>query len=135
ASETPFFVGRAVAAVAANRRAILKTGSLLTSGQVAEEYDFNDIDGSRPNLATGVWESLMDEGWRKVVVRVRSEFKKHGLDHATVLEEDRQNLTLRARLSIEPPLWLKEVVGPPGVAFGNPDKIAMAFYKRFEELR
>jgi NAD(P)-dependent dehydrogenase (short-subunit alcohol dehydrogenase family) len=134
ASESPFFVGRAVAALAADRRAILKTGTLLTSGQLAEEYGFTDIDGSRPNLA-GVWEPLMDEGWRKVTRRVRSEFEKHGVDPATVLEEDRQNLTLRARLSADPPLWLKEVVGPPGVAHGNPDRIAAAFYKRFAELR
>jgi len=135
ASETPFFVGRAIAAIAADRRAILKTGSLLTSGQLAEEYGFTDVDGTRPNLAGGVWESLMEQGWQKVVVRVRSEFEKHGFDPAVVLEEDRENLTFRARLSTEPLVWLKEVVGPPGVAHGNPDKIAAAFYKRFEELR
>jgi NAD(P)-dependent dehydrogenase (short-subunit alcohol dehydrogenase family) len=134
ASETPFFVGRAVAALAADRRAILKTGALLRSGQLAQEYGFTDIDGSRPNLAAA-WEPLMDEGWKKVVARVRSEFEKHGVDPAAVLEEDRQNLTFRARLSNDPPLWLKEVVGPPGVAHGNPDDIAVAFYKRFEELR
>jgi NAD(P)-dependent dehydrogenase (short-subunit alcohol dehydrogenase family) len=134
ASETPFYVGRAVAALAADRRAILKTGTLLTSGQLADEYGFSDIDGARPNLAS-VWEPLMDEGWRKVTQCVRSEFEKHGVDPATVLEEDRQNLTLRARLSAQPPLWLNEVVGPPGVAHGNPDQIARAFYKRFKELR
>ena len=134
ASETPFFVGRAVAALAADRRAILKTGMLLRSGELAQEYGFTDIDGARPNLAK-TWEPLMDEGWGKVVLRVRSEFEKHGVDPAAVLEEDRQNLTFRARLSTEPPLWLNEVVGPPGVAHGDPNKIAIAFYKRFEELR
>lgn len=133
-SETPFFVGRAVAALAADRRAILKTGMLLRSGELAQEYGFTDIDGARPNLAKA-WEPLMEEGWRKVAERVRSEFEKHGVDPAAVLEEDRQNLTFRARLSTDPPLWLKEVVGPPGVAHGNPDQIAAAFYKRFEELR
>ena len=133
-SETPFFVGRAVAALAADRRAILKTGTILRSGQLAEEYGFTDIDGARPNLKSA-WEPLMDEGWRKIALRVRSEFEKHGVDPTIVLEEDRQNLTLRARLSTEPPLWLNEVVGPPGVAFGDPNKIAEAFYKRFEELR
>lgn len=134
ASETPFFVGRAIAALAADRRAILKTGMLLRSGELAQEYGFTDIDGARPNLAK-TWEPLMDEGWRKVVLRVRSEFEKHGVDPAAVLEEDKKNLTFRARLSTEPPLWLNEVVGPPGVAHGDPDKIAIAFYKRFEELR
>ena len=134
ASETPFFVGRAVAALAADRRAILKAGMLLRSGELAQEYGFTDIDGTRPNLAK-VWEPLLEEGWRRVAERVRSEFEKHGVDPADILEEDRQNLIFRARLSAEPPVWLKEVVGPPGVAHGNPDQIAVAFYKRFEELR
>jgi NAD(P)-dependent dehydrogenase (short-subunit alcohol dehydrogenase family) len=134
ASETPFFVGRAVAALAADRRAILKAGMLLRSGELAQEYGFTDIDGARPNLAK-VWEPLLEEGWRKVAERVRSEFEKHGVDPASVLEEDRQNLTFRVRLSTEPPVWLKEVVGPPGVAHGDPEQIAVAFYKRFEELR
>ena len=133
-SETPFFVGRAVAALAADRRAILKTGTLLRSGELAEEYGITDIDGARPNLK-GTWEPLMDEGWLKITLRVRSEFEKHAVNPSTVLEEDRQNLTIRARLSTERPLWLKEVVGPHGVAFGDPDKIAETFYKRFEELR
>jgi hypothetical protein len=107
---------------------------LLRSGELAQEYGFTDIDGARPNLAKA-WEPLLEEGWRKVAERVRSEFEKHGVDPVAVLEEDRQNLTFRARLSAEPPVWLKEIVGPPGVAHGNPDHIAKAFYKRFEELR
>src|SRR5688572_29455559 len=108
ASESPFFVGRAVAGLAADRRAILKTGTLLTSGQLAEDYGFTDIDGARPNLAR-VWEPLLQERWEKITKRVRSEFKKHGVNPTAVLEDDRQNLTLRARLPAEPPLWLKEV--------------------------
>jgi NAD(P)-dependent dehydrogenase (short-subunit alcohol dehydrogenase family) len=134
-SETPFYVGRAVAALAADRRVILKTGALLTAGELAEEYGFTDLDGQQPNPARS-FRPLLDERWDKIIPRVRAEFEKHGVDPAAVLEEDRQNLTLKARLSPQdPPRWLKEVLGPPGVVWGNPDKIATAFYQRFVRLR
>jgi len=134
-SETPFYVGRAVAALAADPRVILKTGSLLSSWELAEEYGFTDIDGKRPNVSR-VFAPLIDERWEKIVERVRREFETHGIDPNSILELDRTNLTLRARLSpAEPPRWLKEVVGPPGAVYGDPDQIAAAFYKRFVQLR
>jgi NAD(P)-dependent dehydrogenase (short-subunit alcohol dehydrogenase family) len=48
-SETPFFVGRAVAALAADSKALRKSGGLYTSAGLAREYGFTDVDGSRPN--------------------------------------------------------------------------------------
>jgi len=135
ASETPFYVGRAVAALASDAKVILKTGMLLSSWGLAEEYRFTDIDGQQPNVDR-VFAPLLDERWKKIVGRVREEFASHGLDPAVILDEDRPNLTLRARLNSEdPPQWLNEVLGPPGVAHGNPDKIATTFYQRFLSLR
>jgi NAD(P)-dependent dehydrogenase (short-subunit alcohol dehydrogenase family) len=134
-SETPFFIGRAVAALAADPRAILKTGSLLTSGALAEEYGFTDVDGSRPSVEKG-FAPLLEAGWKKLVAAVHTEFRKHGVDPSTTLEEDQKTMTFKARLSEgERAQWLKEVVGPPGVAHGNPEKIAAKFYERFERLR
>ena len=49
ASETPFFVGRAVAALAADARVHEKAGRALSSWELAREYGFTDIDGSRPD--------------------------------------------------------------------------------------
>jgi NAD(P)-dependent dehydrogenase (short-subunit alcohol dehydrogenase family) len=49
ASETPFFVGRAVAALAADPDVARKTGQALSSWKLSEEYGFTDIDGQRPN--------------------------------------------------------------------------------------
>ncbi len=49
ASETPYFVGRAIAALVADPDAIEKTGQALSSWGLAEEYGFTDIDGRRPN--------------------------------------------------------------------------------------
>jgi NAD(P)-dependent dehydrogenase (short-subunit alcohol dehydrogenase family) len=48
-SETPAFVGRAVAALAADPDVARWNGTSLSSGQLAGEYGFTDVDGSRPD--------------------------------------------------------------------------------------
>ncbi|TAV47687.1 SDR family oxidoreductase [Rhizobium leguminosarum] len=48
-SETPHFVGRAVAAIAADPDRARWNGQSLSSGGVAKTYGFDDIDGSRPD--------------------------------------------------------------------------------------
>lgn len=48
-SETPRFVGRAVAALAADPERSRWQGQSLSSGQLAREYGFTDLDGSRPD--------------------------------------------------------------------------------------
>jgi len=48
-SETPHFVGRAVAALAADPQVARWTGQALSSWQLAREYGFTDLDGSRPD--------------------------------------------------------------------------------------
>lgn len=48
-SETPAFVGRAVAALAADPEASRWNGQSLSSGQLAQVYGFTDVDGSRPD--------------------------------------------------------------------------------------
>ncbi|MBU5671668.1 SDR family oxidoreductase [Paenibacillus brevis] len=49
ASETPFLVGRAVAALAADPLVREKAGRALTSWDLSEEYGFIDADGQRPH--------------------------------------------------------------------------------------
>lgn len=49
ASETPFLVGRAVAALAADPLVREKAGQALTSWDLSDEYGFTDIDGGRPH--------------------------------------------------------------------------------------
>lgn len=44
-TETPRYVGRAVAALAADPDVMAKTGRCLTAGELAREYGFTDIDG------------------------------------------------------------------------------------------
>jgi NAD(P)-dependent dehydrogenase (short-subunit alcohol dehydrogenase family) len=48
-SETPAFVGRAVAALAADPDVSRWNGQSLSSGQLAKVYGFTDADGSRPD--------------------------------------------------------------------------------------
>lgn len=49
ASETPFYVGRAVAALAADPNVAAKNGRVFSSWQLAREYGFKDEDGSQPD--------------------------------------------------------------------------------------
>jgi NAD(P)-dependent dehydrogenase (short-subunit alcohol dehydrogenase family) len=49
-SETPCFVGRAVAALASDADVARKSGGLYSSWGLSEEYGFTDVDGSRPNM-------------------------------------------------------------------------------------
>lgn len=48
-SETPCFVGRAVAALAADPNVGEKSGGLFSSWDLAREYGFTDIDGRQPH--------------------------------------------------------------------------------------
>ncbi|MFC2248105.1 SDR family oxidoreductase [Labrys portucalensis] len=48
-SETPRFVGRAVAALAADAERNRWNGQSLSSGQLARIYGFTDLDGSQPD--------------------------------------------------------------------------------------
>ena len=48
-SESPLFVGRAVAALAADPKVQDRTGMLVSSWELAREYGFTDYDGRRPD--------------------------------------------------------------------------------------
>jgi NAD(P)-dependent dehydrogenase (short-subunit alcohol dehydrogenase family) len=48
-SESPLFVGRAVAALAQDRHVLDRTGQLCSSWELAREYEFVDADGGRPD--------------------------------------------------------------------------------------
>jgi NAD(P)-dependent dehydrogenase (short-subunit alcohol dehydrogenase family) len=48
-SETPFYTGRAVVALATDPEMSRWNGRSLSSGGLAKEYGFTDVDGSRPD--------------------------------------------------------------------------------------
>lgn len=47
-SETPFYIGRAVAALATDPNIMARTGHALSAGYLAREYGFTDVDGRQP---------------------------------------------------------------------------------------
>ncbi|HSA48549.1 MAG TPA: SDR family oxidoreductase [Yinghuangia sp.] len=55
-SESPSYVGRAVAALAGDADVARRNGQSLSSGQLAQEYGFTDLDGSRPDC----WRYLVE---------------------------------------------------------------------------
>jgi NAD(P)-dependent dehydrogenase (short-subunit alcohol dehydrogenase family) len=55
-AESPSYVGRAVAALAADPDVARWNGGSLSSGRVAQIYGFTDLDGSRPDA----WRYLVE---------------------------------------------------------------------------
>jgi NAD(P)-dependent dehydrogenase (short-subunit alcohol dehydrogenase family) len=47
-TETPEYLGRAVAALAADDDVLARSGALLTVGELAREYGFTDVNGTQP---------------------------------------------------------------------------------------
>lgn len=67
ASESPLFVGRAVAALAADPQVARKAGRVFASWDLGEEYGFVDADGSRPHFLRWLreHEPAMAARWKK----------------------------------------------------------------------
>ena len=51
-SESPQFIGRAIAALASDPQIMTKSGQVLVAAAVAQEYGFTDIDGKQPRPLT-----------------------------------------------------------------------------------
>lgn len=63
-SETPFYVGRAVAALAADPEVAKKSGRVFSSWGLAREYGFTDVDGRVPDFAA-YFEKKYGRIWKK----------------------------------------------------------------------
>jgi NAD(P)-dependent dehydrogenase (short-subunit alcohol dehydrogenase family) len=61
-SESPRYVGRAIAALAADPDASRWNGQSLSSGQLAQVYGFTDLDGTRPDCWRYMVEVVEREG-------------------------------------------------------------------------
>lgn len=51
-SESPRFIGRAVAALATDQDILSQSGSVVVAAEAAQKYGFDDIDGKRPKPLT-----------------------------------------------------------------------------------
>jgi NAD(P)-dependent dehydrogenase (short-subunit alcohol dehydrogenase family) len=63
-SETPFYVGRAVAALAADPHVDRKAGRVYNSAALAREYGFRDVDGRQPDIWRYFTEEMPELGFR-----------------------------------------------------------------------
>jgi NAD(P)-dependent dehydrogenase (short-subunit alcohol dehydrogenase family) len=64
-SETPWYVGRAVAALAADPNVHAKNGAVWATWTLMHEYGFTDVDGSRPDWGgyfSGLIRTLLERG-------------------------------------------------------------------------
>ena len=68
ASETPLFVGRCIAALAADANVRIKNGRVYASWDLAEEYSVVDADGTRPHFVRWVQENQPEvaASWKKL---------------------------------------------------------------------
>lgn len=57
-SESPRFVGRAVAALAADPNVLDRSGQVLVAAELAEEYGFTDVDGTQPRSLRAQFEEV-----------------------------------------------------------------------------
>ena len=67
-SETPWYVGRAVAALAADSNVPVKSGRVFASWTLAREYGFKDRDGRQPDWGRyidGVVREILERGGPK----------------------------------------------------------------------
>ncbi|THF70900.1 SDR family NAD(P)-dependent oxidoreductase [Deinococcus sp. Arct2-2] len=55
-SESPQFIGRAVAALASDPAVFALTGQVLVAAELGEHYGFTDVDGTRPKSLRAEWE-------------------------------------------------------------------------------
>ena len=106
-SETPLFVGRCIAALAADPRHWRRSGEALTSWDLAEEYGVNDADGRRPHWGRHI-EAAIDREWEQLADLARETLASG--DRAVPVTADRESLTLAAgparRQVLDPELFM-----------------------------
>ena len=75
-SETPFYVGRAVAALAADPNVFSKSGRVFSSWDLANEYGFTDIDGRQPT-----WYNQFEEKYGASEVKINCEPRQSHMEN------------------------------------------------------
>lgn len=98
-SETPCYVGRAVAALAADPNVLTKAGKVWGAWTLAKEYGFRDIDGRQPE-----WGPFFDRAVAAIVARgpandqeraiVLARYRHHHLDSTRAAETARMAAAL-----------------------------------------
>jgi hypothetical protein len=111
-SETPLFVGRAVAALAADPNALDRTGHLYSSWELARAYGFTDADGRRPDwgayqpefagMPTWLLEALatgfrLQHDWLKTLTARTERYLKNWVEPMEAAARPRKRTSKRSR--------------------------------------
>ena len=74
-SESPLFVGRAVAALAGDPAILERSGQLFSSWELGREYRFTDADGRRPDWGSAELDFSQHPEWLVQLLRDGSEIQ------------------------------------------------------------
>jgi NAD(P)-dependent dehydrogenase (short-subunit alcohol dehydrogenase family) len=118
-SETPLYVGRAVAALAADPQVWKKSGGVYASWTLSDEYGFEDADGRRPHWGR-FFAPRLDARWAELVELTRAEIRARGADPDVAFRADRAELTLHVRT----PEWIAIPVNDVDGVHGDLKRIA-----------
>ena len=122
-SETPLYVGRAVAALAADPQVWKKSGGVYASWTLSDEYGFEDADGRRPHWGR-FFTPRLDVRWAELVELVRAEIRARGADPDAVFRPDREQQTLHVRTPGPGPEWIAIPVNDVDGVHGDLKQIA-----------
>jgi NAD(P)-dependent dehydrogenase (short-subunit alcohol dehydrogenase family) len=122
-SETPLYVGRAVAALAADPQVWKKSGGAYASWTLSDEYGFTDADGRRPHWGR-FFAPRLDARWAELVELTRAELRARGADPDAVFQADREEQTLRIRTRGAGPEWVSIPVNDVDGVHGSLEEIA-----------
>lgn len=126
-SESPWLVGRAVAALAADPFVLAKSGQSFATWTLAKEYGLTDADGRRPDMGT-VLEEGTAERFEAVVEAVGERLRADGLDPERVLQIDADRLAILGRVErAGEAAWLPWCAGHVDVWFSEPGDLAKSF--------
>jgi NAD(P)-dependent dehydrogenase (short-subunit alcohol dehydrogenase family) len=79
-SESPLFVGRAVAALAADRRVLQRSGQLCSSWELSRDYRFTDADGTRPDWGKSTIDFSQLPAWLVDLMRTGAQMQLSWFD-------------------------------------------------------
>ncbi|MCA9741695.1 MAG: SDR family NAD(P)-dependent oxidoreductase [Deferribacteres bacterium] len=130
-SESPFYVGRAVAALAADSNILQKSGGAFSSWQLAEEYGFTDIDGRTPNFGRLMAEKS-HERWLQLLAAIEHALQAE-LDSGKIeFGHSEEELILRTRkISAEQPSnWFSYKLTSVELLMGDLDELAHQFERQ-----
>jgi len=123
-SETPLYVGRAVAALAADPQVWKKSGGVYASWTLSDEYGFEDADGRRPHWGR-FFAPRLDARWDELVERVRVEIRARGTDPDADFRPDREARTLNLRTPGAGPEWIAIPLNDMDGVHGDLQQIAI----------